>query len=73
MKRIAVDTNSNFFHNVFVKVVRQVKYPKTDVTVSVVDSDRSAKIRQEVKDSYKFVFDYPEENETIVGVEVYRL
>ena len=72
-QRITIDYNSFFFNNVFTPVCKQMHHPKTDVTIVVVNKERSQKNRREVKEKYKFIFDYPEDNDEIVGVEVFHL
>jgi len=73
MTRLNIDTASPFFSKVFMKVCREVKYPKNEVTILYLNADKSQRRRQQVKDKIKFKFDYPNDNEDIVGIEVFYL
>lgn len=71
MTRLTIDTETPFFDKVFTPVCRQVKYPKDEVNILVNNVVKSKKRRQLVRERYRFVFDYPNDNDEIVGVEVF--
>jgi len=72
-KRVSINPNSNFFMNVYLPVIKQVKHPKNEAIVVVVNKERSDKLKTVIKDKYKFVFDYIEGNDETVGIEVFHL
>lgn len=72
-KKITVDFDSFLFKNVFTKVCKQIHYPKTEATVIVVNKEKTEKLKKIVKNIYKFIFDYPLNNNEIVGIEVIYL
>ena len=73
LQMFPIDFNSSFYHNIFSKVVSQVKYPKDSCRVSVVNRERSQKLKMEIKELYEFRFDYPENDDKTVGIEVYKV
>lgn len=72
-KRIIVQPDTFFFNNVFTPVCKQMHYDKKEVTIIAVNKERSEKLKREVKDKYRFVFDYPENNDEVVGTEIFYL
>lgn len=78
-------TTSSFFFPIFQQVLRQTQTGTESVNIVVVNKDRSQKIRQEVKENFKFVFDWQLKNDSstsacvddgedceICGVEVFK-
>ena len=70
---MTLDTNSFFFNNVYLPVIKQIVYPKNEAIVDVVNKERSDKLKTIIKNKYKFVLDYPEENDSVVGINVFYL
>ena len=73
LKRYIINFNSPFYYNVIQKVLPQIQHPKTEVRVAVVNKERSEKLKMEVRDNYKFVLDYPEDNNEVVGLEIFEI
>lgn len=71
--KIPIEFNSPFYVNVIQKIIPQVKYPITEINVGVVNQDRSQKLKQEMKDNYKIYFEYPEDNQDFVGIELFKM
>lgn len=69
-KRFIVNETCSFFP-VFSKVIKQVNYPQESVIISVKNQQRSEALKQEVKDKFKFTFDWI--NEDQCGIEVFRI
>ena len=70
-KRFIVDTESLFFDKIYNQVCKQIRYPKEQVTITTINQRKSNNRKQEVKEAFRFVFDYPDNNDEIVGVEVF--
>ena len=70
-KRILIAPDTWFFTNVYTKVIKQIEYPKNEAIVNLINRERSEKLKQQVNETYKFKFDYPETNADVVGVEVF--
>jgi hypothetical protein len=73
LKRYDINFNSLFFYNVVQKILPQIKHPTAEVHVAVVNKERSEKLKTEIKNHYKFVFDYPEDNNEVMGLEVFEI
>jgi len=70
-KRYPIYSDSPFFP-IYSKVIKQVPQGKEDITITTINKDRSNKVKSEVKEVFKFVFDYQDDDESICGVEVYK-
>jgi len=72
-KPITIDMETEFFDKVFNPLCKQIHYPKTEVNIVVINRKKSVNCKREIKDKYKFVFNYPENNDEVVGTEVYKI
>lgn len=72
-KRISLSSDSYFFINVFLPVIKTIKYPKNEAIVVVTNKDRTDKMKMTIKDKYKLVLDYVEGNDSVVGIDVFYL
>ena len=68
-----IDFDSPFFNKVIQQVLRQVKLPKAEINIAVTNKERSSVIKLDVRDKYKILFDYPEDDDNITGIEIYKL
>ena len=68
-KRMVISPNSPFF-TPFMQIVRQVKMGQEVVKKTIINRVRSKQARQEVRETYRFDFDWQDED--ICGVEVYK-
>lgn len=67
--RYNLTTDSAFFP-IFQQVVNQSE-GKESVIVSVINKERSAKLKTEIRDQYKLVFQYLEND--VTGIDIYKL
>ena len=73
LTKIKINTNSKFFTDVFMPVCRKVEYPQKDITIAFLNKERSIKLNKEVKEKIKFVFDYQDDNNDIIGIDVFYI
>ena len=64
---ITVVPESNFFP-VYQQVLKQMDKSKNSIQILVNNPDRSNKLRREVKDSYKFFFDWIDDDTCKINV-----
>jgi hypothetical protein len=64
-----VHTDSSFFP-IFLKVIKQVESNQQTVTISTINKERSQSLHKEVKDIFRFIFDWQDEN--ICGILVFK-
>jgi hypothetical protein len=67
-KPFHVDFNSSFMP-IFSKVIKTIEDKKEDLTIAVINRDKSNKLKMEVKEHFKFIFDWSDEN---LGIEVFK-
>lgn len=68
-KRYILTTDSSFFP-IFQQVIKQSE-GKDSLIVSVINKERSIKLRKEIRDQYRFVFQYQEND--VCGIDIYQL
>lgn len=68
-KRYIISTESNFF-SIFSKVIKEVEPGKETITISVINKARSMAIKTQVKELFKFEFEW--QGDDICGIEVFR-
>lgn len=68
-KRYVVNPDSNFFP-VFSKVIKEVEHGKDILTISVINKARSAATKTQIKDLFRFEFDW--QGDDICGIEVFK-
>lgn len=73
LKRISIDFDNPFYETVIQKIIPQVKYPTPEINVTVGNVRRSNLLKQKMEDMYKIYFDYPNGDESVMGVEVFKM
>jgi hypothetical protein len=68
-KRITITPESSYFP-IFQKVVKEIGNDKSEVKIQFINKARSAKIKQEVKETLLFKFDW--QTDDICGIEVFK-
>lgn len=63
-------TPSSTFFPVFSKAIKMVEFGKDSLEISVVNQDKSSKLKKVVKEKFRFIFDWQDKD--ICGVEVFR-
>jgi hypothetical protein len=70
MKQIIINPDTSFFP-IFQKVIKQSKYPNKEMTIKILDKERSLKVKKNIFNYYLFKFDWQDDNHDISGVDVY--
>jgi hypothetical protein len=70
MKQLTINPDSSFFP-IFSKAIKAINYPKKEMTIQVLDKQRSSILHKQVFDKYKFMCDW--QSEEICGVDVFQL
>lgn len=68
-RELTISVDSPLFE-VFSKIIKQVKFNEKEKEVSVINQLRSQKMRQQITDTFKFVFDW--QNEDICSISVFE-
>ncbi len=68
-KRCIVTTESNFFP-IFSKAIKSVKPGREVLTISVINKARSTATKTQIKDLFRFEFDW--QGDDICGIEVFK-
>jgi hypothetical protein len=61
------------FYKVYSQVIKKVSFGQKEIVIAVINKERSQNLKIEVKENFKFVFDWQDEVGDIVGVELYQL
>lgn len=68
-KRIIISPESNLM-DLFCQAIKKVNPNQNRLRATIVNQERTNKLKKEVKDIYEFHFDWQDEN--ICGIEVFK-
>lgn len=69
-KRIIITPESNLM-NLFCYVIKKVNPGQNLLIATILNQDKSNKLKKEIKETYKFCFDWQDDNE-ICGIELFK-
>lgn len=68
-RKYSIGSDSALFP-VFSKAIKQVQYDKKELTISIINKERSKKCKARIKETFKFLFDWQDED--TCGIEIYK-
>jgi hypothetical protein len=71
MKQIIINPDSSFFP-IFCKAIKTVEYPKKELSIKVLNREKSMKNKKNIFNYYKFIFDWQDDNNNICSVDVFE-
>lgn len=70
-KRMIMNSDSPYFP-VFLQIIKSVPFGEKSVTKTLINKKRSQTMRKEMKERFRFDFEWQDDDDSICGIEVYK-